>query len=139
MTWFHLAETEIHLYMSYYPTDLFLSIFLAIYYLSIFSNVRMLIYVIAWQFYHKIQVLLEEKSVRSEWIPFQTPYKQALLLLKFWVWSVKTMTVKCAGGGCQITENKIESHHGEHTIYLSHSKRGILFLPAMEARHLDAR
>lgn len=40
------------------------------------------------------------------------------------------MTVKCAGGGCQITENKIESHHGEHTIYLSHSKRGILFLPA---------
>ena len=61
MTWLHLAETEIHLYMSYYPTDLFLSIFSAIYYLSIFSNVRMLIYVIAWQFYHKIQVLLEEK------------------------------------------------------------------------------
>ena len=77
MTWFHLAETEIHLYMSYYPTDLFLSIFLAIYYLSIFSNVRMLIYVIAWQFYHKIQVLLEEKSVHSEWIPFQTPYKRS--------------------------------------------------------------
>ena len=42
------------------------------------------------------------------------------------------MTVKCAGGGCQITENKIESHHGEHTIYLSHSKSGILFLPTME-------
>ena len=61
MTWLHLAETEIHLYTSYYPTDLFLSIFSAIYYLSIFSNVRMLIYVIAWQFYHKIQVLLEEK------------------------------------------------------------------------------
>ena len=45
------------------------------------------------------------------------------------------MTVKCAVGGCQITENKIESHQGEHTIYLSHSKRGILFLPTMEARH----
>ena len=31
MTWLHLAETEIHLYTSYYPTDLFLSIFSAIY------------------------------------------------------------------------------------------------------------
>ena len=130
MTWLHLAETEIHLYMSYYPTDLFLSIFSAIYYLSIFSNVRMLIYVIAWQFYHKIQVLLEEKS--AQWMNTFSNTIQVLLQLKFWVWSVKTMTVKCAGGGCQITENKIESHHGEHTIYLSHSKSGILFLPTME-------
>ena len=74
-----------------------------------------------------------EEKISLHWMN-RSEYKR-FFCLKFWVGCVKTMTVKCSSGGCQITENKIESHQGEHTIYLSHSKRGILFLPTMEARH----
>ena len=79
-------------------------------------------FIIKYRFYWSLHWMNRSEYKRFFWV-------------KFWVWCVKTMTVKCSSGGCQITENKIESHQGEHTIYLSHSKRGILFLPTKEARH----
>ena len=85
--------------------------------------------------------LLEEKSSEhsASMNIFLLKAIKVTLLLKFWVGSVKTMTIKCAGGGCQITENKIESHQGEHTIYLSHSEPEFCFYrPGRRGRRISS-